>query len=105
MDRQVAVALDEQSPLRSRRGLFSLPDGVDYLDGNSLGPPTRTVAARMEQAVTDELGAGLISSWNDADWVGLSHRVGAKIARLIGVDGTDVHLGDSTTVTLFKTLV
>ncbi len=59
----------------------------------------------MEQVVADEWRAGLISSWNDADWVGLAARVGAKIAPLIGVDGRDVHVGDSTTVTLFKTLV
>jgi kynureninase len=105
MDREAAVALDEKSPLRSRRDLFALPDGVVYLDGNSLGPPPRGVAARMEQVVAHEWRAGLISSWNDADWVGLVAHVAAKIAPLIGVDGRDVHVGDSTTVTLFKTLV
>ena len=53
--------------------------------------------------VTGEWGVGLISSWNTADWVNLGRRVGAKIAPLIGVHGSDVHVGDSTSVTLFKT--
>jgi kynureninase len=104
MDREAAAALDEKSPLRSCRELFALPEGVVYLDGNSLGPPPRTVAQRMRRVVADEWGAGLISSWNSADWTGLSRRVAARIAPLIGVDADDIHVGDSTSVTLFKTL-
>ncbi len=100
-----AVALDEASPLRDRRALFALPEGMVYLDGNSLGALPRSVAGRMQQVVADEWGAGLISSWNTADWVGLARRVGARIAPLIGVDAADVHVGDSTSVTLFKTFV
>jgi len=99
-----AVALDERSPLRGRRDLFALPDGVVYLDGNSLGALPRSVAPRMQQVVAGEWGDGLISSWNTADWVGLWRRVAARIAPLIGVSGSDVHVGDSTTVTLFKTI-
>ena len=99
-----AVALDAASPLRDRRELFDLPDGVVYLDGNSLGALPRNVAPRMQEVIAQEWGTGLISSWNTADWVGLWRRVGAKIAPLIGVSGDDVHVGDSTTVTLFKTL-
>ena len=99
-----AVALDAASPLRERRELFDLPDGVVYLDGNSLGALPRNVAPRMQEVIAQEWGTGLISSWNTADWVGLWRRVGAKIAPLIGVSGDDVHVGDSTTVTLFKTL-
>jgi kynureninase len=104
LSRADAVALDERSPLRGRRALFDLPDEVIYLDGNSLGALPRNVAARMQEVIALEWGAGLISSWNNADWVGLWRRVGAKIAPLIGVSGDDVHVGDSTTVTLFKTL-
>ena len=99
-----AAALDAASPLRERRELFDLPDGVVYLDGNSLGALPRNVAPRMQEVITREWGTGLISSWNTADWVGLWRRVGAKIAPLIGVSGDDVHVGDSTSVTLFKTL-
>jgi kynureninase len=105
LTRDDAVALDDTSPLRARRDLFSLPDGVVYLDGNSLGALPRSVPARMQQVVADEWGTGLISSWNTADWVGLSRRVGTRIASLIGVSPSDVHVGDSTSVTLFKTFV
>jgi kynureninase len=105
MDRAAAVALDGRSPLRARRDLFALPEGVVYLDGNSLGALPRSVATRLQRVVADEWGDGLISSWNTADWVGLTRRVGAKIAPLVGVAPEDVHVGDSTTVTLFKTLV
>jgi kynureninase len=105
LDRASAVALDTHSPLASHRELFELPDGVVYLDGNSLGALPRSVAPRLQQVVADEWGAGLISSWNTADWVGLARRVGARIAPLVGVAPEDVHVGDSTTVTLFKTLV
>jgi kynureninase len=104
LSRADAVALDARSPLRGRRDLFDLPDEVIYLDGNSLGALPRNVAARMQDVIALEWGTGLISSWNTADWVGLWRRVGAKIAPLIGVSGEDVHVGDSTTVTLFKTL-
>ena len=105
MTREAAVELDRRSPLAARRGLFELPEGVVYLDGNSLGALPRSVAPRLRQVVTEEWGRDLISSWNTAGWVDLHRRVGARIAPLIGVDGADVHVGDSTTVTLFKTFV
>jgi len=103
--RDEAVALDERSLLRRRRDLFVLPPGVVYLDGNSLGALPRGVAERVRHVVEEEWGAGLISSWNSARWVDLSARVGAKIAPLIGARAADVHVGDSTSVILFKTFV
>jgi kynureninase len=105
LTRDDAVASDAAAPLRARRDLFALPDGVVYLDGNSLGALPRTVADRVRRVVADEWGAGLISSWNTADWVSLPRRVGDRIAPLIGVSPGDVHVGDSTSVTLFKTFV
>jgi kynureninase len=63
------------------------------------------VADRLARVATREWGDGLIRSWNDARWMELSSRVGARIARLVGADGSDVHVGDSTSVSLFKTLV
>jgi kynureninase len=105
LTRAGAEALDAGNPLRGHHDLFDLPDGVVYLDGNSLGALPRTVAAHLARVVGAEWGRGLISSWNDADWINLPARVGAKIARLIGAPAADVHVGDSTTVLLFKTMV
>jgi kynureninase len=102
--RETALALDARNPLRRHRDRFDLP-GVVYLDGNSLGALPRSVADRVAQAVRAEWGGGLISSWNDADWINLPRRVAAKIAPHIGVSGGDVHVGDSTSVLLFKTMV
>ena len=84
---------------------FELPEGVIYLDGNSLGPLAAGVRDRLMDVVTREWGEGLIRSWNDAHWMELSRRIAGQIAPLIGVDPTDVHLGDSTSVSLFKTTV
>jgi len=105
LSRADAVARDDADPLRDRRDLFSLPEGIVYLDGNSLGALPRAVPERVAAVVREEWGRGLISSWNTADWITLPHRVGARIARLVGVPGDDVVLGESTSVMLFKLLV
>ena len=105
LDREAALELDASSPLAGRRELFDLPDRIVYLDGNSLGAAPRNVSERMRQVVDREWRSGLISSWNTADWVNLGRRAGDKIAPLIGAGPGDVHVGDSTSVTLFKTLV
>jgi kynureninase len=84
---------------------FELTEGLVYLDGNSLGALPSGVAERMDDVVRREWGAGLIRSWNDAKWMELSQRIASRIAPLIGVVPDDVHLGDSTSVSLFKTTV
>ena len=105
MTRDRAVELDRQSPLAGRRELFDLPDGLVYLCGNSLGALPRAVPDRVAGVVRREWGAGLVGSWNAADWASLSARVARRLAPLIGVRPDDVVVGDSTSVTLFKTLV
>ncbi len=84
---------------------FDLPESLVYLDGNSLGALPTGVADRLLDVVRREWGQGLIRSWNDAHWMELVRRIGHRIAPLIGISGDDVHLGDSTSVSLFKTTV
>jgi kynureninase len=104
-DRSVAVDRDADSPLRGRRDLFDIPDGVVYLDGNSLGALPRSVPERLAAVVGEEWGRGLISSWNTADWINLPRRVGGRIAALLDLPEGTVWVSDSTSVSLFKTMV
>ncbi len=104
MDRSEITALDQSDPLRSYRDKFELPEGIIYLDGNSLGALPKGVAARLEDVVTNEWGKSLIKSWNDHDWYPQPRRVGDKIAKLIGAEKGSVVSADSTSVNLFKLL-
>ncbi len=97
-------ALDAQDPLRALRHQFSLPEGVIYLDGNSLGALPKTTAARVAEAVTHEWGQGLIRSWNSAGWFDMPQRLGNKIAQLIGAAPGEVVATDSTSINLYKVL-
>ena len=60
-------ALDAADPLTGFKSRFDLPDGVIYLDGNSLGARPASVPARMEQVLQQEWGEDLIRSWNTHD--------------------------------------
>jgi kynureninase len=104
MNRDDALALDAADPLAGLREQFALPEGVIYLDGNSLGMLPKTTAARLQQVVQDEWGQGLIRSWNSAGWMDLPQRIGDKIARLVGAGAGQVVVADSTSVNLFKVL-
>ncbi len=97
-----ARELDAADPLSEYRERFLLPEGVIYLDGNSLGALPKATPDRMEQVIRQEWGEGLIRSWNDAGWIGAARRVGGQIAQLIGAGQHEVVAGDSTSVNLFK---
>jgi len=104
MTRQDALALDANDLLAPLREQFALPEGVIYLDGNSLGVLPKTTAARVQQVVQREWGVDLIRSWNSAGWMELPQRVGDKIARLVGAGAGELVVADSTSVNLFKVL-
>ncbi|MGX7894016.1 kynureninase [Tsuneonella sp. HG222] len=97
-----ARALDAADPLAGYRGLFALPPGVIYLDGNSLGALPLGTASRMGEVIRREWGEGLIRSWNSAHWIDLPRKVGGMIAPLIGAAPNEVIVCDSTSVNLFK---
>ena len=104
MTRDDALALDAADPLAPLRAQFHIPEGLIYLDGNSLGVLPRATAARVQQVVQQEWGEGLIRSWNSAGWMDLPARVGDKIARLVGAEPGTLVVADSTSVNLFKVL-
>ncbi|WP_436278031.1 kynureninase [Parerythrobacter lacustris] len=97
-----AIELDAADPLARFRERFDLPDGVIYLDGNSLGALPKSTRERLAQVVDAEWGRDLIRSWNTADWIGMPQRVGGKIAPLIGACPHEVIACDSVSVNLAK---
>ncbi len=90
--------------LKSKKDAFHIPDGVIYLDGNSLGVMPRHVPARVAEVVTNEWGNSLIRAWNSHSWMELPGRIGDRIARLIGAPAGSVVACDSTSVNVFKVL-
>ena len=93
---------DARDPLARIRSHFQLKPGLIYMDGNSLGALTHDSAARARAMIEDEWGNDLIRSWNVHGWFDLPHRLGAKIAPLIGAAADEVLVADSTSVNLFK---
>ena len=102
--RDDCLALDVRDPLAPLRAEFALPDGVIYLDGNSLGALPRATPERLQQVAAEEWGRGLIRSWNSAGWIDLADRIGNKIGALVGAGPNEVAVGDSTSVNLYKVL-
>jgi kynureninase len=102
--REQCAMLDRDDPLHPLRNDFALPDGVIYLDGNSLGASPKSAAARAAQVANDEWGNGLIRSWNTAGWHDLPQRLGNKLAPLIGAGEGEVVVTDTTSINLFKVL-
>ena len=102
--RAALEARDEADPLRAFRDRFGLPDGVIYLDGNSLGALPKETPDRMQQVLREEWGGQLIRGWTSRGWIDAPHEVGAKIARLIGAEADEVLVADTTAINLFKLL-
>jgi kynureninase len=95
---------DAADPLTPVRQHFYLPEGVIYLDGNSLGPLPWRTHLRLAVVLGGEWGDDLIRAWKSAGWLTLPQRVGDKIARLVGAQPGEVIVADSTSINLFKAL-
>jgi len=102
--RDDCLAMDARDPLAPLRAHFDLPDGVIYLDGNSLGARPRAALARSQQVVAQEWGIELIRSWNSAGWFEMPKRLGDRLAPLIGARAGEVVVTDTTSLNLFKAL-
>jgi len=105
LTRAQAQAYDAADSLRSCRDRFALPDGIVYLNGNSLGALPKGAAARTARLVEEEWGKTLIGGWNKHGWIDMPRSLGARVARLIGARPHEVLVCDSTSVNLFKLLM
>ena len=98
------LARDADDPLASARERFHIPEGLIYLDGNSLGPAPVSVFAELQEAIVREWAGDLIASWNRAGWFALPRTLGARLARLVGAGEDEVVVCDTVSINLFKCL-
>jgi kynureninase len=103
--RAAAEQADADDPLGYVRARFVLPEGVLYLDGNSLGALPAAVPEALADTAGREWGRDLIASWNANGWWSLPTRVGDRIGALVGAAPGQVICGDSTSVQLFQAIV
>ena len=104
MKRSDCEARDARDPLAGKRAAFLIPEGLIYLDGNSLGVLPKAVPARVMEVTEQQWGRSLITSWNEHGWFDLPRKVGDRIARLVGAPPASVIAGDTISVNLFKLL-
>jgi kynureninase len=97
-------AMDAADPLRSMRDRFILPEGVIYLDGNSLGAASHAVFAELQQAATKEWANDLIRAWNSAGWFDMPIELGDQLGRLIGAGAGQTVVCDTTSINIYKLL-
>ena len=86
------------------KSMFHLPEGIIYLDGNSLGPMPKAAQAKMNATLVDEWGGMLIKAWNDADWMQKPASTGTRIGNLIGAEANTITLGDTLSIKIYQAL-
>ncbi len=84
------------------KSMFHLPEGVLYLDGNSLGPLPKSASNRVEGMMQNEWGQMLITGWNKAGWMGMPTALGDRIGRLIGAEHGSVVVGDTLSIKVYQ---
>jgi kynureninase len=104
VSREACVARDAADPLQGLRDRFVIPDGLIYLDGNSLGPMPRAAAAVLSRTIEREWGEALIGSWNSAGWFDMPVRLGDRVGALIGASAGQTLVCDTTSINLYKAI-
>lgn len=99
-----AKQLDLSDPLAFARERFRVPEGLIYLDGNSLGALPVEAPAALANAAERQWGEDLIASWNKHCWIDWPRRIAAKLAPILGAKTNELLIADSTSVCLFKLL-
>jgi kynureninase len=102
--REACVARDSADPLRNFRERFVTPEGIIYLDGNSLGPMPRAAAGVLGRTIEQEWGRDLIKSWNSAGWFDMPARLGDRVGALIGATPGQTVVCDTTSINLYKAI-
>ena len=92
------------TPFTITKTLFEIPQGVIYLDGNSLGPLPKSAVSRVTRMMTHEWGKMLITGWNKAGWMQQPTNLGNRLGRLIGAEKDHVVVGDTLSIKVYQAL-
>ena len=102
--REACVARDFVDPLRGLRDRFVIPEGIIYLDGNSLGPMPRAAVSALNRTIEQEWGQDLVRSWNTAGWFDMPVRLGDRVGALLGAAPGQTVVCDTTSINLYKAI-
>jgi len=102
--REDARRRDAEDPLAAFADRFDVPADC-YMDGNSLGPASEEAVAAVERALRQWREQG-IEAWTEAepDWWHYGEDLGDRLAPLVGADGPEVCVANSTTVNVHSLL-
>lgn len=89
---------------QATRKLFHIPEGLIYLDGNSLGPLPIAAQERVAKVLAQEWGEKLIRGWNACGWMAQPGAVGDRIGRLVGAPAGTVVMGDTLSIKVYQAL-
>src|SRR5712691_5023102 len=98
MNLEEAQQLDAADPLAFARARFRLPDGIIYLDGNSLGAMPAAAPAALANTAERQWGEDLIASWTKHDWIDWRTKIAARLAPIVGARPSELLIADSTSV-------
>ena len=83
---------------------FYVPEGMTYLDGNSLGPLPLNAKDRVGASMIDQWGEMLVTGWNKAGWMDMPRRVGDRIAQILGAASGSIVMGDTLSIKVYQAL-
>lgn len=84
------------------REMFDIPEGMIYLNGNSLGPMPKAAPEAMNRFLNDEWRTELIKGWNTKDWWMQTNVLGDRVARLIGAAPGTTVVSDTLSIKVFQ---
>ncbi|WP_341864232.1 kynureninase [Gymnodinialimonas sp. 57CJ19] len=84
------------------RAMFDLPEGVIYLNGNSLGPMPKAAPDAMNEFLMDEWRTELIRGWNTKDWFMQTNTLGDRVGKLIGAPAGTTVVSDTLSIKVFQ---
>lgn len=84
------------------RAMFHIPEGMIYLNGNSLGPMPVNAESSIVNFLNDEWKSELVKGWNTKNWFMQPNTLGDQIGRLIGAEPGTTVVSDTLSIKVFQ---